>query len=93
MKQGNVVTQAQALMVEVDIQKVGEQFYASSQDVPGLTVCGDTREQACESAVAAMKYLFKRNRGVDVEIMPAAEDFGSFSDPVESCDRFVAIST
>jgi predicted RNase H-like HicB family nuclease len=89
---GMNMTQPQALLVQLDIQPDGEHFYGSSRDVPGLHVCGNTREEVCESAVAAIKFLFKHNRGVNVEVKPMADSFDSFAQPMAACDRFVALA-
>jgi hypothetical protein len=86
------MTQAQALVVEIEFQHVGDFVYASSRDVPGLHVCGGNRDEACESAVSAIKYLFKHNRGMKVDVRPAADDFESFAQPMQNCDRFIALA-
>jgi hypothetical protein len=80
-----------ALIVKIEVQEVGEHFYASSQDVPGLHVCGGTREQAYESAMAALPFLFKHNRGLNVRIVPA-RSANVAAAPYGSCDRLVALA-
>lgn len=80
-----------ALIVKVDIQEVGDHFYASSGDVPGLHVCGNTRDEVSQSAVAAMIWLFKRNRGMNVRIVPAHRA-NELVESSRQSDKFVALA-
>lgn len=86
------MTRAAALIVNVDAQDVDGMVYMRSPDVPGLHVCGATYEEACESAMTAIKYLFKMNVGQDVTVSPAAASMDQFAQPISRCQRFVAIA-
>lgn len=82
-----------AVMVKVDIQETAGMFYASSADVQGLHVCGETAEQACESTVKAIKFLFKHNHGLDVSVVPLRRgESEMMAPPPAVCDRFVALA-
>ena len=77
-----------ALMVKVDIRSEDGAFYATSPNVAGLHVYGETQEQACESAIKAVRALFKYNRGLDVDVAPVTADVQAFP-AVSRCDGFV----
>lgn len=48
----------------------------TSPDVPGLHLFGATREEAAADLVPMIQALFRANRGLEVEVIPAA-DWGS----------------
>jgi predicted RNase H-like HicB family nuclease len=63
-----------AMIVRITVRSEGDYFYAASQDLPGLHVCGSTEEEVCSSALAAVKALFKHNRNMDVRVVPLTDD-------------------
>lgn len=78
-----------ALIVAIRVQKLDDYFYASSQDVPGLHVCGETVEQTLASAKRSVQALFKQNRGLEVQVMPVSADADSFPAVTGPVDKFV----
>ena len=67
-----------AAIVSIDVQEVDGFFYAASPDVPGLHVCGETVGEMMDSAILAVKELFRVNRHMDVKVMPVSADMASF---------------
>lgn len=64
------MTQDAAVLIRVNVREEPDYFYAASPDLPGLHVCGGTREQLCDSLIRALKALFKHNRNLDVQVLP-----------------------
>lgn len=83
------MTQETVALLRIKIRQEGEHYYAASDDLPGLHVGGFSAEQACESALRAVRVLFKANRGLDVDVFPVADDALMFPTPVSRCERFV----
>lgn len=85
------MTQDAALLIRVHVREDAEHFYAASADLPGLHICGASREDLCASTIKAVKALFKYNRGMDVEVTPVAVDADSFPRMPMACvgDQFV----
>ena len=81
-----------AAIVAINVQEVDGYFYAASPDVPGLHVCGQTLEEMMDSAMLAVKELFKVNRKMDVRVAPVA-DMASFPDVTGPVDRLVVQRT
>lgn len=74
--------------VRVEIRPQGDALIAVSHDVPGLHVWGADEKQVCDRAMAAIKVLFKHNRGLDVEVSPAT-DVATFPElPAFGCNSF-----
>lgn len=48
-------------------------YYARSADLAGLSVWGESKDQACERAKEAVRVLYKLNNGQDVEVFEAAD--------------------
>lgn len=48
-------------------------LYVTSDDVPGLHLCGSDHQAVCDDVIPAVKGLLKLNRGWDVEIVPETE--------------------
>ncbi len=82
------MTHDSVLLVRVNLSEQSGLFFASSPDVAGLNICGKTMEQTCASAVKAIKMLFKHNRGLDVQVMPATEDDDNFPVITGKCEQF-----
>jgi len=78
-----------ALIIRVNIQESHGIFYADSPDLLGLHICGDTQEKTCSTVIRAVKALFKHNRQMDVEVIPATEDQNSFPRMTGPCQQFV----
>lgn len=78
-----------ALIIRVNVKEEAGYWYANSPDLLGLHICGRSAEQACSSALKAVKALFKHNRGLDVDVMPATEEQDSFPRLKGPVDRFV----
>ena len=78
-----------ALIIRVNIKEEPGFFYADSQDLPGLHVCGKSPEQICATVIKAVKALFKHNRNMDVEVIPATVDKDNFPRMTGPCEQFV----
>lgn len=78
-----------AAIVSITVQKLDDCFYAASSDVPGVHVCGDTVEQTIESAARAVKVLFKVNRNMDVDVVPASAYTDGFPGATRPIDKLV----
>jgi len=83
------MTHEGALVLKVSVRQEGPVFYANSADLIGLHVCGDTLDIVCERVVKSVKAIFKHARGVDVEVLPTAQDFASFPSAKPTCEQFV----
>ena len=68
------MTQDSALIIRVNLRKESGMFYADSSDLLGLHVCGTTPEKTCQTVIKAVKALFKHNRNMDVDVVPATSD-------------------
>lgn len=73
------------LLVRVDIREEGGWFFASSDDVPGLHVGGETLALTRQYVMQATRLLFKYNREMDVDVVPAerSDDVGDVELNVE----------
>ena len=60
--------------VHLDIKHRGDFLFASSRDVPGLHVTGSDEHELRAAAMRSAKDLFKRNKGMTVEVLPT-DDF------------------
>ncbi len=56
-------------------------FCVSSDDVSGLYLAGDDEQRILDSVTPAINYLFKANRGLDVEVRPGGRPRGMNSWP------------
>ena len=59
-------------VIELNIENRGGYVYVSSEDVPGLHLWGDDIQKVCQKIIPAIKLLFRLNRGLDIEVMPAS---------------------
>lgn len=59
--------------IEIVFEDRPDGVYLTSPDVPGLHLFGATREAAAADLVPALKALFRANRGLEVEVIPAAD--------------------
>jgi hypothetical protein len=88
---------ASVTIVEVEIQRKDGYVFANSKDVPGLHLCSQDPQVVAQSIIPAIKMLFKLNRGLDVEVVPAA-DIDAFPTPApvlqdhEPTTRFVMMA-
>jgi len=57
--------------IRVDIQNGS--IYVHSDDVPGLHLCGDNMESLATDTIDAIRILYKKNKGIDVIVKPAAD--------------------
>lgn len=83
------MTQDAALIVRVNLRREAGMFYADSPDLLGLHICGQTAEQTCLTVMKAVKALFKHNRGMDVEVIPATTNNEDFPRLTGLCNQFV----
>lgn len=60
------------LLICVEIREDAGYFCASSADVPGLRVCGETMELTRQYIMQGVRLLFKYNRDMDVDVIPVA---------------------
>ena len=57
--------------IRLDVsRRPGGMFYARCSQVPGLHIVGEDMGALQQTAVIAVKDLFKRNRGLDVDVTP-----------------------
>ena len=82
------MTRDSVLLIRVKIQEQGKYIFVTSPDVTGLNICGTSIEQACESAVKAIKILFEKNRGMKVDVIPATADDQNFPQMTGRCEQF-----
>lgn len=59
------------IKIEVFEGASGKQYCISSDDVPGLFLAGPDIGILSRDIIPAIQTLFKRNRGIDVEVRPA----------------------
>ncbi len=59
-------------VIKLEMEQREGLFYVSSADVPGLHLAGYDMRKVLADVVPAIKYLFKMNRGLDVEVRPAS---------------------
>jgi hypothetical protein len=85
------MTQDAALIIRVNLRKDAGYFYADSPDLLGLHICGKTAEQTCETVMKAVKALFKHNRGMDVEVLPATTSDQNFPRISGPCEQFAVL--
>lgn len=78
-----------SLVVRIELRNRGSYFSAKSPNLPGLHVCGETVEAVRESAITAIKYLFKHNKKMDVEVLPVAADYESFPELSRTLDKLI----
>lgn len=84
-------------VIELIIENRAGYIYVSSKDVPGLHLWGDDAQKVCKKIIPAIKMLFRLNRGLDVEVVPAASP-NVFPAKVQVCaddrpaDRYVMYS-
>ena len=83
------MTQDAALILRVNLRRESGMFYADSPDLLGLHICGPTAEQTCQTVIKAVKALFKHNRKMDVEVVPATTDKESFPRITGLCEQFI----
>lgn len=83
------MTHDAALIIRVNLREDSGYYYADSPDLLGLHICGKTPEQTCETMMKAVKALFKYNRKMDVEVVPATTNEESFPRLTGVCDQFV----
>lgn len=57
-----------ATVVQVKLRHDGHYYYASSDDVFGLHLCGEDRNAVLRDIPKLIKILVKENSGVDVEV-------------------------
>lgn len=85
------MTHNAALLIRVHVREKEDHFYAASTDLPGLHVCGRTREALNASMIKAVKALFRYNHAMDVDVTPVARDIDSFPEMAMAnvSDQFV----
>lgn len=84
-----LMTQDAALIIKVNVTHEHGLFYAESPDLLGLHICGETPEQLCATVVKAVKALFKYNRQMDVDVIPATSKGSDFPGALLDCDHLV----
>lgn len=60
-------------VIMLTIERAGGLITITSKDVPGLHISSYDVKSACSNVIPAIKILFKKNRGLDVEVVPAAD--------------------
>ena len=61
------------MVIEVQFEARDGYLHATSEQVPGLYLCGQDPHAVVEDIIPAIKSLFKLNRGWDVEVVPETE--------------------
>ncbi len=81
---------ANITVINVRVQNAGGQLYASSDDIFGLNITATNEPDLCDRLKAGVKWLFKQNKNVDVEVSIASEpsDFPHHVQP-RNCSRLV----
>lgn len=82
-----MTTETPAFIVHVQVRGDAGRLFASSSDVPGLHVWGDSNESLCERVVQAIKFLFRVNQKIDVTVTPLSS-LEAFPAPMRNCDNF-----
>lgn len=82
-----MTTQTPAFIIRVQVRPDAGRFFASSPDVPGLHVWGDSRDALCERVVQGIKFLFRMNRNIEVEVTPLSPA-EAFPMPAHLCNSF-----
>lgn len=67
--------------VTVEIRRDGDLYHAFSDDVFGLYLTGRSQESLERDVSTACKYLFRKNRKVEIQVSPVSER-KTFPDPV-----------
>jgi predicted RNase H-like HicB family nuclease len=82
------MTKGAAYLLRVNMRTESGIWHASSNDLPGLHVCGDSIEKTCERVIKAIKAIFKHSKKLDVEVVPAS-DMNAFPEVKMPCEQFV----
>lgn len=84
MTKGTIVT-----TIGVSVSPRPDCLMATSEDLPGLNVCGASVEQLCERVERAIKLLYKLKHNVEVDVYQTT-DTRTFPDRPQqtACDRF-----
>lgn len=56
-------------VINVAVKPRGGLLYASSEDLFGLNIAAKNEEELTTRLITAVKWLFKQNKGMDVEVM------------------------
>lgn len=78
-------------IVRVDVQERPGYFYAVSQDLPGLRVCGQTLDETKESVFRGIKALFLHNQQMDVAIYPVSDSIAQFPAHSHNINRLAVL--
>ena len=67
-------TNVSTAVVRIEFERLGSGYvFASSPDVAGLYLVGDSEEKLSTKIIPAIKQLYKLNRGLEVEVTEAAD--------------------
>lgn len=61
------------MVIEVRFESREGHLHVTSEQVPGLYLCGPNHQDVMDDIIPAIKALLKLNRGWDVEIVPETE--------------------
>lgn len=59
----------QTTVINVMVNNRDGLLFASSEDLFGLNICAKNDDELCERLKAGVKWLYKQNKGLDVEVM------------------------
>lgn len=78
-------------VINVTVKNRGDLLFASSEDIFGLNVVAPNEDELCKRIVAAVKWLFKQNRGMDVQVLipSPAREFSSHPAANRSIEQLV----
>jgi hypothetical protein len=77
------------MVLEIRFEWQNGFLHVTSEEVPGLHLCGSNPQEVLDDVIPAIKALFKLNRGWNVEVVPET-DTSRFPSPVEKLDLFIA---
>jgi hypothetical protein len=68
-----MTTHGPVTIVQVNVKQDATGYYASSPDIFGLNMRGDSFDALCECVVEGIKWLYKLNHQLDVDVVMAAD--------------------
>lgn len=74
------MTHAATKIFKLDVREEGGIFMISAAHIPGLHICGPSKQQALQSTLKGFHALFCYSLGTDVEVFPANGPEGEFAD-------------
>jgi hypothetical protein len=78
-------------VINVTVKPRGELLFASSEDLFGLNIVAPNEEELCARLIPAVKWLFKQNKGMDVDVIIPSQpsDFSMDAAPRKTLEQLV----